>query len=736
MQSFTLKIGFAMCLAAALAGCGGGGYSTTSPANTVAQVTLTPATISVVAGEVLQLSFSAVNSSGGAVSPTPTFTFNSSNTKVATVSPSGLVCGGVWDSFFITCNGSDALGNPVAGTALITASAGGVSSAPSQATVHPAVNSIIVDPVAGCFSIKQTQQFTAHACTTLGTHDSSGPCAPNGHEISNQIGAFTWISSAGSVATVDANGVATANAPGLTGVIASVGTVSSSAVPFRGCMPIQITLHINGDPAGQPTESATMNVTDTRTIEADMVDELGVTTNSAPVTIVTNDGEVAAIAGVTLTAESPGGASLIAACVPPSCGAGLNIPVYSNIFSVAVNSSSPVTFVYATSSFTPPSGTTPSLIPIDTSKNPIVAGTAINLPGTPNSLVFDTTGSKGYMGTSAGIAVLDTATNAVSTIDPFVGKVLTVSPDGNTVVLSNAANDPGTGLPIQPDPPSQRLVIVNGANNSVQSFVLPGAVAASFTDDSTKAYIAVNNGNVYVFSNFQTLQSTLSLSGNPATTDVAVVAGSAYAYFATATGLQVMGACNNAQQPSANNPTTTSTPQFVSPIANTNIIVAVNQTGLDIETATINSLLSTNPPLPFTLNPASCAPPVSYSDQVVDFGQGVFTARQLVTPTNGVGSNNGSHIMVLPVGINQLLVAVPGAGSEAIPLAGAATEALSGGMTLDGNTAWVGAAGSNDVHQILLTNDPTKADALQIAMPFKKSDGSAAPPNIVAVKPH
>src|SRR6266478_722240 len=55
-----------------------------------------------------------------------TFTFNSSNTKIATISPQGNVCAGVWDSSFVVCNGSDAQGNPITGTATITATAAGV----------------------------------------------------------------------------------------------------------------------------------------------------------------------------------------------------------------------------------------------------------------------------------------------------------------------------------------------------------------------------------------------------------------------------------------------------------------------------------------------------------------------------------------------------------------------------------------------------------------------------------
>jgi hypothetical protein len=233
-----------------------------------------------------------------------------------------------------------------------------------------------------------------------------------------------------------------------------------------------------------------------------------------------------------------------------------------------------------------------------------------------------------------------------------------------------------------------------------------------------------------VFSPFLTLQTLTTLGG--VNTDVTTLASGPYAYFAnSAPGLEVIGTCNNAQQPTSNNPPITSTPQLVGATQNGNLIVAVNTTGVDIETATVAQFTP-----PMTLTAANCTPPVTYSDQFIDFGLGAFIARQLLVPTNGLGGNNGSHIVVIPKGMAQLLVAVPGGGAEAIPLAGSATEALSGGMTLDGNTAWVGVAGSNTVDQILLTNSPATADALQIKTSFTQSDGTTpAPPNIVAVKP-
>jgi DNA-binding beta-propeller fold protein YncE len=119
---------------------------------------------------------------------------------------------------------------------------------------------------------------------------------------------------------------------------------------------------------------------------------------------------------------------------------------------------------------------------------------------------------------------------------------------------------------------------------------------------------------------------------------------------------------------------------------------------------------------------------VSYSNQFLNFGVGAFTARQLLVGTNA------AHIAVLPVGNPNVLTAVPGGTPSvaAIPLAGGGTEALSGAMTPDGNFLWVGVAGTNTVDVLDLT---AGTDLHQATTSFKKSDGSPAPPNIVAILP-
>jgi hypothetical protein len=683
------------------AGCGG----SKSVNNAVAAVTVSPATLSMVAGQVVTLSASAVNSDNTAVSTT--FTFNSTNTSIATISPQGNVCAGVWDSAFVVCNGLDAQNNPISGTAIVTVTAAGVTSGPVSVSVHPSITSVSVEPVTqSCFSIAQTHQFAAHAFH-------------NGTEITSQIGNFNWSSSSASVASVDANGLASARVPGITGVVASVGATTSPAVFFKTCMPVHIELHVNGDPAGVPTEAITMNLADTKVIQADMVDELGAVTPNAPVTILSNNTTVATLIGTTVTAQSPGGAGLQAVCAPPACGIGINTPIYSNLFSIFVAGTSPnTTTVYATSTFPNVPGTSITMIPIDTSKTPPVAGSPIFLPGFPNSMLFDHAGTTGFIGTSNGLASLNTATNAVTLVSPIpIGKVLAVSADGSQVIISNAAIDSSTGNPIDPFPSEQRIWLFDKNNNTITTFILTGAVAANFDDDGFRAYVAASNGNVYVISSLLSPQ-TLPIGG--VSTDVTQLPSGPFVYVANSAGLQAIATCNNAIQ-STTPPTHSTNIQFVQSVRDTNNFVAVDSPGIDFESANAANLAP-----PTTITPANCPGIITYSNNFFDFGVGAFTANQLL-----VGSA-GTHIAVLPAGINKVLTLLNENTVGSVPLPAGATEALSGGMTPDGATLWVGVAGTNTVDRINLN---TNADEVQIPTTFKKADGSPAPPNLVVIRP-
>jgi Big-like domain-containing protein len=713
-----------LLLAVVLAGCGsstktGGGVTTTDP-NKVIAVTVSPTSISLNAGDVLQVAAAATNSSNGVVNTT--ITYSSSNIGLITVSPTGLVCGGVWDSAFVVCNGKDGLGNPLAGKTTITASAQGVISVATPVAVHPSITSIVVaqSPVCApgptspcCASNAQTEQFVATAFH-------------NATDITALVGPFTWSSTNVPVGTVDNNGLVTAASPGLSGIFATNTTVSSPAVTFKACMPIEIRLHVPGDTPGNLTTSATLTQNQTLIVEADITDEKGFVQNSAPVSIKTNNPAVATFAGTTVTAASFGGAGIVASCTPATCGGGINNPVYSNLFRITVPGTSPATTVFATTSFAPASGTSPSIIPIDTSVVPPVAGTAINLPGAPNSFVADAAGDRAYLGTTAGLVSLDMAGNATTLVATnILGKVLAVSSTGGSVIVSD--------VNLQPDPTQQHIYIFDQASGTFQFFIVPGAVAAAFDTDGFRAYVLASNGNIYVVSpNIPPQLSLVTENFGGAATSAISLASDPYVYIANSTGLLVLATCNNALQAS---PATTSTPLLVQGTANADIIVAANATGVDIETVTVNSILSAHP-APFTLNSTTCAPPVTYSNQFVNFGLGAFTPLQLLVSSSGVANAQvTTHVVVLAAGIPKLLVAIPGNPTGgAIPLVGAGiTQAFSGGMTPDGNIVWVGADGTNTVHEINLTNS---TDVQQVVMPFKKSDGvTPAPPDLVIVKP-
>jgi len=697
MQWSAIRNLLAVLTAVLIAGCGGG----SSNNNTVAVVNLGPASISLVAGQVAQLSVSALNSA--ATNVATTFTFNSTNPNLVTVSPGGLVCGGVWDSTFVTCNGNNAAGVPLTGTATLTASAAGITSSPVTVSVHASVTSIQVSPpsLPGCVSHSNTQQFTAKAFH-------------NGNDITSSIGQFSWNTSDGTVVSVDANGLATANGPGLAGIVASVGGVTSQSVPFNTCMPQRIVLHITGDPPGQPTEATTLAVGQTQTIQADMIDQNGAVTLGAPVTISSNNPAVATVGGAssgsTLTATAPGGAGLIAVCAPPKCGNGINKPVYSNLFGVNVTGTSPATTVYVGTTTIPAPGTSPAIVPIDTSKSPPAAGTPIALPGAPTSMAFTSDGLKLYVDTSSGLVSVDALSNSATLLDAdAIGTILAVSPDGKKVIISN--------VKFQLDVPSQRIFIFDSGSNTLQTFILPGAVAAAFTSDGFKAYIAANfldlrtnpptpGTAIYVWSPVLTLR-TLSATGTP--NSVAPVAAGPLSVIADGSGLQVLNVCDNSLNTTL---ATTSSPQLVAAQKNANTIVAVNQTGVDIKFASLPDATI-----------GQCPPPVSFNNQFSGFGLGTFTARQVL-----VGSN-GSHIAVLPVGINQIGVAIPGAGPGVIPIAAGGTEAVSGDLTQDGNILWAGVAGTNTVHEISLAGG---GDFFQVQLNLNNTN---AVPDLIAVRP-
>jgi uncharacterized protein YjdB len=176
---------------------------TGAAAPTVATVTVSPASASLAVGATQQLSASARDASGTAITG-KTFTWSSSNTTVATVSSAGLV----------TARAS--------GSATVTASVDGKSATASVTVTAtaPTVATVSVTPATASVTVGGTQQLAATA------KDASG------NTISGKT--FTWSSSNTTVATVNSTGLVTAKVAGTATITASVdgrsGTAAITAV--------------------------------------------------------------------------------------------------------------------------------------------------------------------------------------------------------------------------------------------------------------------------------------------------------------------------------------------------------------------------------------------------------------------------------------------------------------------------------------------------------------------------
>ncbi len=185
---FPVFILFVIASALLLQGCGG-----SSGSNTVASITVTPSAASVNVKAQQQFSATAFNSANNQVLG-QTFTWTSSDTNVATIAASGVATG---------------VG---AGTAKITAAAGGITSPEATLTVTAVVASVTVTPNTSTIAVGGTQQLTATA------FDTNGKSVP---------ATVTWQNSSSAIATISASGLVTGVSPGTVMITATANGVTS-----------------------------------------------------------------------------------------------------------------------------------------------------------------------------------------------------------------------------------------------------------------------------------------------------------------------------------------------------------------------------------------------------------------------------------------------------------------------------------------------------------------------------
>jgi hypothetical protein len=409
-----------------LAGCGGGGGNPNAVGN-VASVTITPSAISLNNGDVLSLNVSALDANKKSVF-NQTFSFSSSNPAIQ-VSTTGLLCAGTW----LNANNVPSLTNPInckpiAFASPAAAAAGvqsnihatvqGINSNSVVVSVHEAITSISITPSApACVSQTGTVGYTAHAFN--GATDITASVGAFSWNISNStVGSLSSFFTSGSTATTN---TATAKLPGVVQVTVAANTVNPvSGVPatFTECAVAAISI----TPAPITTLTAAGK---TQQLTATVTDSLGATVTGETLTWSSSQPASVGISTSGLaTAVAAGTSNIIASCAPSSCNLGFNQPVYSNVALATVPGSAPATTVYATcggaqaASATPvdacASGLSPAfpLVPISTSTN--TAGTGIALAEQPLSLNISNAGDKLYVGGTTRLAIIDTATNTIS----------------------------------------------------------------------------------------------------------------------------------------------------------------------------------------------------------------------------------------------------------------------------------------------------------------------------------
>jgi hypothetical protein len=712
-----------------LPGCGG---SNTAPVTDPVPATITMAPTSAVSLEIGKTqTFSATTNSSANTAVTTPITFVSSNTAVVTVAASGLACAGTWDS----------LSNPqlctpgAVGSADITATAQGVSSAPTTVYVHQHIDHVAITPVTtpnvACVSKTGTFIYQAQAFSNTGV------------DITQTVGSFVWQAANANVASLSTTATTlpapqtlarqaqvTANAPGTTQLFVTIGGTSSLPLQFTTCAVQSISLQADGVLA----TSLPFSTTGSKTLTPIVIDTSGTTITGVNLTWISSNPASATVASGVVSATNQGGATVIAACLPPLCNIGFqpSLPIYStNPVAVTVSGSTTGTAqsntVYvATTDCGVIDDCVGHIVPITTPANTV--GNGINLTATPSNMVINRQGNKIFLGTekgllgSKGLMVIDLTASPVTLTNQNAvpGKVLAVSPDGNRVIVSDTSDTPN------------ELFIFNSTDSSNIALPIAGATGADFSADSLKAFIAAGS-TLYIYSTQDALQA-IPLAA-PATDAAALTSGiGAYLNGGSAAGFSFMPTCDVA---TSAGPAVTPIPltgvKLMQPLPDGVSVITVQSPNVQTVTTTIPALLAPSTvlgqdgcPVPRGFVALSSAPGTA-----VDLGQGTFVPTQLLVSADGerayiVASNLGN---ILVYDIRNHTTSSITLANNALPIRAALTTA--------GDKLYVTASDAS-VHVL---DTATGADTAQVTFPqglCSSASGTATytcNPTLIAVKP-
>ena len=208
---------------------------------------------------------------------------------------------------------------------------------------------------------------------------------------------------------------------------------------------------------------------------------------------------------------------------------------------------------------------------------------------------------------------------------PIAGKVLAVSPDGASVVISDTA-----GTPNQVDIFS--CTGSGGACGSTSIFTLnvTGATAAAFSPDGLKVYI-VAGSNLYVFSKLDAVQ-TIALAA-PAT-DVAFLPNGMFGYMAGGdpAGVSFLPICSDAS--STVGSVSVPTAGFLRALPDGKTMLTVVPPNIQTFTVAISGTA--------TPGASGCPAPRGFlnvtntPDPPINLGRGNFVAKQLLISSDSV----------------------------------------------------------------------------------------------------
>lgn len=742
------------------------------PNQVPASVSLTPSPdVSLELGKTGTFSAAAHNSAGTALNET--FTFQSSNPAVVTVSNNGIACAGTWDSLTspVVCTpGSN-------GTADVTASARGVSSPPVTVYVHQHITNIVIEKAPNQSPTLSTLCLSKRAPSGEPESTLYQAFAFNGNtDITNSVGPFSWqavpltgrTTNAVSLATPSAGTVgcvespqgqclnqqsATASVPGSAFFFASASGVNSQPAQFTTC-PVQ---SISIGALSNPATSFVVNTGTTTTLNATVTDILGMIITGVPLTWSSSNpaslsvpaaGTASTVYGSVGSVGAPaiGAGAITASCLPPVCNGGItpSLPIYATQpirLDVRSSSAPAAPTVFVSSTGCDPSGNptnqscTTRVVPISRSGTnaEFVAGTPATLPFAPNSLVFSAQGTNAYLGintlafgTQAAMVVNGSSVSQVANV---AGKVLAISPDGTTAIFSDTTDTPN------------RVFICQGCNSStsqnVSSILLDGASAAAFAPDSAsgaiygKAYVVSGKpcpgsampGCLLVFSKVDA-QKLVPLSASAS--DVTFIGNGVLGYIAGGdpAGTAFLPTCDDPTAPGSIGPVALSS-QLIRALPDGQSALALAPPNVQTVTANISGSPAVGVP--------GCPAPRGFLTINNAVGSSVGLGTGSFTPTQFLISPNGSNAYVLgETGSGVATARLPFIiafdlatdSPSDISLAGNAVP-LSASVSPSGDLLFVG-ADDGAVHVI---NTSTQLDTQQITLSFPQSSLCVGPGN-------